>query len=164
MPMILDAASVARLDKDVADFPDGYATMVGERGITLSMVNLGGGFPARYVRKTPKLESYESPSLETLNPPGSEPPTFAAPAYEFDDPHAPAPKFLRDAPFPVGASHSLELRYLFSMGGAAIIDGIAAQEYDVLRGRPVVTRRKKLMLLLGALVGKLRAGRRARAA
>jgi ornithine decarboxylase len=30
----------------------------GERGISLSMVNLGGGFPARYVRKTPKLESY----------------------------------------------------------------------------------------------------------
>src|ERR1700752_3688804 len=29
-----------------------------ERGITLAMVNLGGGFPARYVRKTPKLESY----------------------------------------------------------------------------------------------------------
>ena len=29
-----------------------------ERGIFLSMVNLGGGFPARYVRKTPKLESY----------------------------------------------------------------------------------------------------------
>jgi ornithine decarboxylase len=29
-----------------------------ERGITLSMVNLGGGFPAKYVRKTPKLESY----------------------------------------------------------------------------------------------------------
>jgi ornithine decarboxylase len=29
-----------------------------ERGITLQMVNLGGGFPARYLRKTPKLESY----------------------------------------------------------------------------------------------------------
>ncbi len=29
-----------------------------ERGINLAMVNLGGGFPARYVRKTPKLESY----------------------------------------------------------------------------------------------------------
>jgi ornithine decarboxylase len=29
-----------------------------DRGITLSMVNLGGGFPARYLRKTPKLESY----------------------------------------------------------------------------------------------------------
>jgi ATP-binding cassette subfamily B protein len=30
------AAEVARLDKDVADFPKGYDTMVGERGITLS--------------------------------------------------------------------------------------------------------------------------------
>jgi ornithine decarboxylase len=29
-----------------------------ERGISLAMVNLGGGFPAKYVRKTPKLESY----------------------------------------------------------------------------------------------------------
>ncbi|GIK81548.1 MAG: type III PLP-dependent enzyme [Pseudorhodoplanes sp.] len=29
-----------------------------ERGIMLSMVNLGGGFPAKYLRKTPKLESY----------------------------------------------------------------------------------------------------------
>lgn len=43
-------------------------------------------------------------------------------AYEFDDPHAPAPKPLRDAPFPVGASHSLELRYLFSIGGAPALD------------------------------------------
>ena len=33
---IEQAASVARLDKDVADFPKGYETMVGERGITLS--------------------------------------------------------------------------------------------------------------------------------
>jgi len=33
---ILHAAQVARLDKDVADFPKGYETMVGERGITLS--------------------------------------------------------------------------------------------------------------------------------
>jgi ATP-binding cassette, subfamily B, multidrug efflux pump len=30
------AAGVARLDKDVADFPKGYETVVGERGITLS--------------------------------------------------------------------------------------------------------------------------------
>ncbi|MEP7306639.1 MAG: ABC transporter ATP-binding protein [Acidobacteriota bacterium] len=30
------AAAVARLDKDVADFPHGYDTLVGERGITLS--------------------------------------------------------------------------------------------------------------------------------
>ncbi|HET9831153.1 MAG TPA: ABC transporter ATP-binding protein, partial [Vicinamibacterales bacterium] len=33
---IVHSASVARLDKDVADFPKGYDTMVGERGITLS--------------------------------------------------------------------------------------------------------------------------------
>jgi ATP-binding cassette subfamily B protein len=33
---ILAAAAVARLDKDVAAFPKGYETMVGERGITLS--------------------------------------------------------------------------------------------------------------------------------
>jgi ATP-binding cassette subfamily B multidrug efflux pump len=30
------AAAVARLDKDLSDFPKGYDTMVGERGITLS--------------------------------------------------------------------------------------------------------------------------------
>jgi ATP-binding cassette, subfamily B, multidrug efflux pump len=37
MPDRIPAASaVARLDKDVADFPNGYETMVGERGITLS--------------------------------------------------------------------------------------------------------------------------------
>jgi squalene synthase HpnC len=47
---------------------------------------------------------------------------------------------------------------LFRKGGEAILDGIAAQKYDVLRGRPVVTRRTKLMLLLGALIGKLRTG------
>ena len=33
---IVTASSVARLDKDVADFPKGYETVVGERGITLS--------------------------------------------------------------------------------------------------------------------------------
>ncbi len=30
------AASIARLDKDLADFPKGFDTLVGERGITLS--------------------------------------------------------------------------------------------------------------------------------
>jgi ATP-binding cassette subfamily B protein len=33
---IREAAAVARLDRDVADFPKGYETMIGERGITLS--------------------------------------------------------------------------------------------------------------------------------
>ena len=31
-----EAAAIAQLDKDVRDFPQGYETMVGERGITLS--------------------------------------------------------------------------------------------------------------------------------
>ena len=47
---------------------------------------------------------------------------------------------------------------LFRKGGEAILDGIAEQDYDVLRGRPVVTKRRKAMLLMGALVGKMRAG------
>jgi ATP-binding cassette subfamily B protein len=34
--VVQSAAGVARLDKDVADFPKGYDTLVGERGITLS--------------------------------------------------------------------------------------------------------------------------------
>ncbi|MGQ9410116.1 carboxylesterase/lipase family protein [Mycolicibacterium gilvum] len=38
--------------------------------------------------------------------------------YEFNDRDAPAPDPLRTVPFPVGASHSLELRYLFDTGGA----------------------------------------------
>jgi para-nitrobenzyl esterase len=39
-------------------------------------------------------------------------------AYEFNDRNAPAPEPLRTVPFPVGASHSLELRYLFDVVGA----------------------------------------------
>ena len=38
----------------------------GERGISLSMVNLGGGFPAKYLRKTPKLESYGKAIFRSL--------------------------------------------------------------------------------------------------
>lgn len=48
---------------------------------------------------------------------------------------------------------------LFSKGGEAILDGIAAQKFDVLRGRPVVSKAKKLSLLAGALVGKIRVGK-----
>ncbi len=45
---------------------------------------------------------------------------------------------------------------LFRKGGDAILDGIVAQDYDVLRGRPVVTKTKKLQLLAGALFDKFR--------
>lgn len=43
-------------------------------------------------------------------------------AYEFNDRDAPAPEAMRTLPFPVGASHSLELRYLFEVGGAPPMD------------------------------------------
>jgi para-nitrobenzyl esterase len=50
--------------------------------------------------------------------------TRAAPvfAYEFNDPGAPAPDALRHVPFPVGASHSLELRYLFDIADTPPLD------------------------------------------
>jgi squalene synthase HpnC len=47
---------------------------------------------------------------------------------------------------------------LFRNGGDAILDGITAEDFDVLRGRPVVTKVKKVRLLAGALLGKMRAG------
>lgn len=48
---------------------------------------------------------------------------------------------------------------LFTKGGEAILDGITAENFDVLRGRPVVSKAKKLSLLAGALVGKMRVGK-----
>ena len=49
------AAAVARLDKDVADFPRGYDTMVGERGITLSGGQKQRTAIARAVAVDPKI-------------------------------------------------------------------------------------------------------------
>lgn len=46
---------------------------------------------------------------------------------------------------------------LFRKGGDAILDGITAEHFDVLRGRPVVSKAKKLSLLAGAFVAKMRA-------
>ena len=43
-------------------------------------------------------------------------------SYVFDDASAPAPEPLREAPFPVGAGHSLELRYLFDVGGGPTLN------------------------------------------
>ncbi len=44
---------------------------------------------------------------------------------------------------------------LFTNGGHAILDAIAAQGYDTLKARPVVTKGAKVKLLLGALAGKV---------
>ncbi len=60
-------------------------------------------------------------------------------------------------PSTVDSELAVTLR-LFSAGGEAILDGIARQGYDTLRGRPVVTKSRKLLLLVQALAGKLRAG------
>ncbi|MGA8939781.1 MAG: squalene synthase HpnC [Acidobacteriaceae bacterium] len=46
---------------------------------------------------------------------------------------------------------------LFINGGHAILDAIAAQDYNTLQSRPVVTKAAKLRLLGGALAGKLKA-------
>ncbi len=43
---------------------------------------------------------------------------------------------------------------LFVQGGRAALDGVAAQDYDVLRKRPSVSKGRRLKLLAGALVGK----------
>jgi squalene synthase HpnC len=43
---------------------------------------------------------------------------------------------------------------LFVKGGLAILDAIAAQDYNTLQSRPVVTKAVKLRLLCGALLGK----------
>ena len=52
---ILHAASVARLDKDVVDFPKAYDTMVGERGITLSGGQKQRSALARAIAIDPKI-------------------------------------------------------------------------------------------------------------
>ena len=46
---------------------------------------------------------------------------------------------------------------LFVNGGHAILDAIAAQDYNTLQSRPIVTKAAKLRLLAGALAGKLTA-------
>nr|WP_318276406.1 carboxylesterase family protein [Mycobacterium eburneum] len=69
-------------------------------------------------------------------------------AYEFDDRHAPAPEMYERVPFPIGASHSLEMRYLFDVGGAPPLDAeqralsqqmIAYWSHFVTTGAPKAT-------------------------
>jgi para-nitrobenzyl esterase len=44
--------------------------------------------------------------------------------YEFNDRSAAGPELLQHAPFPVGASHTLEVRYLFDVGGAPALNPV----------------------------------------
>jgi squalene synthase HpnC len=53
----------------------------------------------------------------------------------------------------VDAELAVTLR-LFEQGGRAALDGIVAQDYDVLKQRPSVSKATKVKLLAGALLGK----------
>ena len=55
-------------------------------------------------------------------------------SYEFNDRGAPAPEPLREVPFPVGAAHSLELRYLFDVGGTPPLDADQQRLSDQMIG------------------------------
>ena len=53
----------------------------------------------------------------------------------------------------VDAELAVTLR-LFEQGGRAALDGVIAQDYDVLKSRPSVSKTTKAKLLAGALLGK----------
>ena len=73
----------------------------------------GGSEPLAYSAATTD-GIFACPSDDMAVSLGRVAPTFA---YEFDDPDAPAPEPMQQLPFPVGASHALEMRYLFDGGG-----------------------------------------------
>ncbi|MGH3678224.1 MAG: carboxylesterase family protein, partial [Mycobacterium sp.] len=53
-------------------------------------------------------------------------------AYEFNDRDVPAPDPMHTLPFPVGAGHSLELRYLFDVGGPPALNPEQQQLSDAM--------------------------------
>lgn len=76
--------------------------------------NYGGGVPSAYAAAV--TDAVFSCVAERMSDDLAR--TRPVYAYEFNDREAPAPKAMRTLPFPVGASHSLELRYIFEVGGA----------------------------------------------
>ncbi|MDX1884609.1 carboxylesterase/lipase family protein [Mycolicibacterium sp. 120270] len=76
--------------------------------------NYGGGVPSAYAAAV--TDAVFSCVAERMSDDLAR--TRPVYAYEFNDREAPAPEAMRTLPFPVGASHSLELRYIFEVGGA----------------------------------------------
>jgi para-nitrobenzyl esterase len=103
---------------DAAHYPELLAEAFGPDAVAVAQHyppdRFGGSVPLAYSAATTDglfacVADWMADSLSTSEPVYS---------YVFDDPAAPAPEPLRAAPFPVGAGHSLELRYLFDVGGA----------------------------------------------
>jgi squalene synthase HpnC len=64
--------------------------------------------------------------------------------------------FQRGLPLPKTVDRKLALDIeLFSRGGLAILDAIERQRYDVLSSRPVISRRRKLWLVVRTALGNL---------
>lgn len=105
-----------------------------------------GGDSARIAQQYP-LSGYPNPALalsaamtdRVFACPASEMEmglTHSAPvfAYEFNDRGAPAPESLDNVPFPVGAGHAMEMRYLFDLGDAKPLDAAQQKLSDQMIG------------------------------
>jgi para-nitrobenzyl esterase len=99
------------------------AAAVGER---YPLSNYGGNVPSAYAAAVTDgvfscVNERMSDDLARVGP---------VYAYEFNDRDAPAPEPMRTLPFPVGASHSLELRFIFEVGGAGPLDPLQQKLSD----------------------------------
>jgi len=64
--------------------------------------------------------------------------------------------FHRGLPLAKKVDHRLALDIeLFSRGGLAILQAIERQNFDVLKSRPVISKRRKVLLLARAALGRL---------
>jgi para-nitrobenzyl esterase len=103
---------------DHADYPKLLGEAFGANGAAVADQyrpdQFGGSVPLAYAAAMTDGD-FACPSDRVADGLSADDPVYA---YEFNDRDAPAPESFRDAPIPVAASHSLELRYLFDVGGA----------------------------------------------
>lgn len=105
-----------------ADYPRLLAQVFGPRAAAVSahypLERFGGPTPAAVARAyaAAVTDSYFSCVAERIG--SGQRRVAPVYGYEFTDRQAPASPPLQHLPFPVGAAHGLDLRYLFDMGGA----------------------------------------------